>query len=482
MLLRELIAGVPNVECRADPQTPILGLTADSRTPCPGFLFAALPGMRDDGACHIDEALSRGAACVLAQHVLPDNVPQLLAADARETLARLAARWYGTETLPFALVGVTGTNGKTTVTHLVRQLLTRCRGAKVGLIGTNGVFIGDTALPAARTTPDALTLHALLSRMAFSGCTHVVMEVSSHALCQHRVTPLLFDVAAFTNLTQDHLDYHGTMENYCDAKARLFSRCRAAVVNGDDAWTTRLLQNCTCPVTRCGQGLENDLTAFDAHYENDGVAFTVCDDAQRFETRIAIPGAFSLYNALCALGIVRALGVPLDEAAAALTQCVGVRGRVEVVPTPRDYTVLIDYAHTPDALENILKTVCAFAKRDVWVVFGCGGDRDKTKRAQMGRIAGELADFLVLTSDNPRTESPYAILHDVLSGLARSKTPFAVLENRREAIAFALSHAQSGDVIVLAGKGHETYRIVGTQTLPFDEREEIKRYFLDQAT
>lgn len=481
MLLRELIANIPGVECRADPETPILGLTADSRAPCPGFLFAALPGERDDGARHIDEALSRGAVCVLTQHDLSNGTPQLIASDAREALARLAASWYGTEELPLRLVGVTGTNGKTTVTHLVCQLLTRCCGAKVGLIGTNGVFIGSTALPAARTTPDSLMLHALLSRMVSVGCTHAVMEVSSHALCQHRVTPLVFDAAAFTNLTQDHLDYHGTMQDYCDAKARLFARCRAAVVNGDDAWTPRLLQSSTCPVTRYGQGLENDLTAFAPRYENNGVAFTVCDDAQRLETHIAIPGEFSLYNALCALGIVRALGVPLDEATRALPTCHGVRGRAEVVPTPRGYTVLIDYAHTPDALENILKTVCAFAKRDVWVVFGCGGDRDKTKRAPMGRIAGELADFVILTSDNPRTEPPYAILHDTLSGLRESKTPFAVLENRREAIAFALSHAQSGDVIVLAGKGHETYQIIGTQTLPLDEREVVKQYFLERS-
>lgn len=477
MLLRELTANLPGVLCRAEAQTRILGLTADSRSVQPGFLFAALPGAQDDGARHIDEALSRGAACVLTQQPLPPGTPQLCAADAREALARLAARWYGTETLPFRLVGVTGTNGKTTVTHLVRQLLMRCCGAKVGLIGTNGVLLGDETLPAARTTPDSLTLHALLARMAEAGCTHVVMEVSSHALSQHRVTPLVFDAAGFTNLTRDHLDYHGTMDAYCDAKARLFSVCRAAVVNGDDPWTPRLLRACPCPVTRYGLGLTGDLAAFNPHYENDGVRFTVCDDAQRLETRIAIPGEFSLYNALCALGLMRALGVPLREAAQALRQCTGVRGRAEVVRVPRGCTVLIDYAHTPDGLESILKTVAAFAKRRVWVLFGCGGDRDRGKRAEMGRIAAALADFVVLTSDNPRTESPYAILHDVLCGLRESKTPFAVLENRREAIAFALSHAQSGDVLVLAGKGHETCQIIGTQAYPLDEREVVRSYF-----
>ena len=270
----------------------------------------------------------------------------------------------------------------------------------------------NAVLPAERTTPDALTLQRLLREMADAGCTHVVMEVSSHALVQRRAGAIDFALGVFTNLTQDHLDYHGTMEAYCDAKARLFRQCRAAAVNGDDPWTPRLLENVTCPVTRFGQGLANDLVGWDAHYCADRVSFTACSDSEHIPVTLHIPGAFSLYNALAALAAAQALGIPIEDAAQALSLCQGVRGRAEVVPTDTDYTVLIDYAHTPDGLKNILSTVCGFADARVLIVFGCGGDRDRTKRAEMGRIAARLADEVIVTSDNPRTENPYAILHD----------------------------------------------------------------------
>ena len=377
---------------------------------------------------------------------------------------------------PAPWVGITGTNGKTTTTYLLKQLLERCLGAKVGLIGTNQNMIGDAVLPAERTTPDALTLQRLLREMADAGCTHVVMEVSSHALVQRRAGAIDFALGVFTNLTQDHLDYHGTMEAYCDAKARLFRQCRAAAVNGDDPWTPRLLENVTCPVTRFGQGLANDLVGWDAHYCADRVSFTACSDSEHIPVTLHIPGAFSLYNALAALAAAQALGIPIEDAAQALSLCQGVRGRAEVVPTDTDYTVLIDYAHTPDGLKNILSTVCGFADARVLVVFGCGGDRDRTKRAEMGRIAARLADEVIVTSDNPRTENPYAILHEILAGMADSATPFAVLESRREAIAYALDHARTGDVVVLAGKGHETYQVVGAETLPLDERQVVREH------
>ena len=337
-------------------------------------------------------------------------------------------------------------------------------------------MIGDAVLPAERTTPDALTLQRLLREMADAGCTHVVMEVSSHALVQRRAGAIDFALGVFTNLTQDHLDYHGTMEAYCDAKARLFRQCRAAAVNGDDPWTPRLLENVTCPVTRFGQGLANDLVGWDAHYCADRVSFTACSDSEHIPVTLHIPGAFSLYNALAALAAAQALGIPIGDAAQALSLCQGVRGRAEVVPTDTDYTVLIDYAHTPDGLKNILSTVCGFADARVLVVFGCGGDRDRTKRAEMGRIAARLADEVIVTSDNPRTENPYAILHEILAGMADSATPFAVLESRREAIAYALDHARTGDVVVLAGKGHETYQVVGAETLPLDERQVVREH------
>ena len=251
---------------------------------------------------------------------------------------------------------------------------------------------------------------------------------------------------------------------------------RIAAVNGDDPWTPRLLENVTCPATRFGQGLANDLVGWDAHYCADRVSFTACSDSEHIPVTLHIPGAFSLYNALAALAAAQALGIPIEDAAQALSLCQGVRGRAEVVPTDTDYTVLIDYAHTPDGLKNILSTVCGFADARVLVVFGCGGDRDRTKRAEMGRIAARLADEVIVTSDNPRTENPYAILHEILAGMADSATPFAVLESRREAIAYALDHARTGDVVVLAGKGHETYQVVGAETLPLDERQVVREH------
>ena len=460
---------------RADARTEIRDLTLDSRAAGEGSLFFALHGEQEDGADYAGEALARGAVCVVTERSAA-NAPCVLVPDAHEAAARLAARWYGEPAKRMRVVGVTGTNGKTTTTYLLKQLLERCLGARVGLIGTNQNMIGERVLPAERTTPDALTLQRLLREMADEGCTHAVMAVSSHALVQRRVGAIGFALGVFTNLTQDHLDYHGTMEAYCDAKARLFRQCRAAVVNGDDPWTERLLRGVSCPLTRFGQGLANDLVGWDAHYCADRVSFTLCSDSEQLPATLHIPGAFSLYNALAALAAARALGVSLTDASRALSLCRGVRGRAEVVPTETDYTVLVDYAHTPDGLANILSAVCGFADARVLVVFGCGGDRDRTKRAEMGRIAARLADEVILTSDNPRTEDPYAILHEILGGMAGSTTPFAVIESRREAIACALDHARTGDVVVLAGKGHETYQVVGTETLPLDERQVVREH------
>ena len=351
---------------RADARTEIHDLTLDSRAAGEGSLFLALHGAREDGADYAKEAAARGAVCVVTEHAA-EGVPCVLVPDAHEAAAKLAARWYGEPAGRMTVVGVTGTNGKTTTTYLLKQLLERCLGAKVGLIGTNQNMIGDAVLPAERTTPDALTLQRLLREMADAGCTHVVMEVSSHALVQRRAGAIDFALGVFTNLTQDHLDYHGTMEAYCDAKARLFRQCRAAAVNGDDPWTPRLLENVTCPVTRFGQGLANDLVGWDAHYCADRVSFTACSDSEHIPVTLHIPGAFSLYNALAALAAAQALGIPIEDAAQALSLCQGVRGRAEVVPTDTDYTVLIDYAHTPDGLKNILSTVCGFADARVWV-------------------------------------------------------------------------------------------------------------------
>lgn len=476
MKLKELLAGLDILSSSADLNTDIHEVQYDSRLVEPGDLFIAVPGAAADGHKFIPMAREKGAACVLCEKIPEGDVPFVQVADTRRALAVVGGNRFDHPARELTMIGITGTSGKTTSTYLIKSILEQKAGAKVGLIGTIQNMIGDRALHTERTTPESFELQRLLREMSDAGCTHVVMEVSSHALVQRRAGAIDFALGVFTNLTQDHLDYHGTMEAYCDAKARLFRQCRAAAVNGDDPWTPRLLENVTCPVTRFGQGLANDLVGWDAHYCADRVSFTACSDSEHIPVTLHIPGAFSLYNALAALAAAQALGIPIEDAAQALSLCQGVRGRAEVVPTDTDYTVLIDYAHTPDGLKNILSTVCGFADARVLVVFGCGGDRDRTKRAEMGRIAARLADEVIVTSDNPRTENPYAILHEILAGMADSATPFAVLESRREAIAYALDHARTGDVVVLAGKGHETYQVVGAETLPLDERQVVREH------
>lgn len=475
--LSELISVLEEKEVRAPQDLTIGGLALDSRETGEGTLFFALPGEKEDGGDYIAEAKACGAVCAVCEQPPETEIPYILVPDAHKALALCAAVWYGTPAGKLTVVGVTGTNGKTTTTCLIKQLLERTKGAKVGLIGTNQNLIGESAVPAERTTPDALTLQRLLAQMVDAGCTYAVMEVSSHALMQKRVEGIRFRVGVFTNLTQDHLDYHGTMEAYCEAKARLFDQCDIACVNGDDAWTERLLTRFAGESVTFGQDMTNDLVGWRARYENDGVRFTACTDLDHEETRIGIPGGFSLYNALAALCAVQALGVPLHALAEALQGCIGVKGRCEVVPLSAPFTVIIDYAHTPDGLKNVLSTVCGFADGRVIALFGCGGDRDKSKRPRMGRIAAALSDFVVLTSDNPRTEDPYAILRDILPALLESKTPFAVVEDRRKAIGFALCEAKVGDVLVLCGKGHETDQEIGTTKYHLDEREVVREMF-----
>jgi len=454
---------------RADPETEITGICCDSRLLHPGELFVALPGSREDGHRYIPQALEKGAVCVVCQQP-PERGDYLLVEDSALALAELSAAFYGYPARELTLIGITGTNGKTTCSHLTAQLLEKTTGARVGIIGTNGSFFGEEYVPGENTTPDALQLQRLFRRMADAGCTYAVMEVSSHALQQKRTAGLTFDVGAFTNLSREHLDYHGSMEEYARAKGLLFSQCLCAVINADDLWQKSVAADFTGKVFTFGQRLDADLVGWQSSFFRDRVEFTAVSDGGAYPAVLHIPGEFSLYNALTALAILQQLGIPLFKSTAALRDCCGVRGRAEVLPCDRGYTVLVDYAHTPDGLENILRAVCAFAENRVITVFGCGGDRDRGKRPEMARISQRYSDLLVLTSDNPRYENPYAILLDILAGLDGSR-PFAVLEDRRRAIAYAMAEARPGDVVLLAGKGHETQQIRGGKTLPFDERE-----------
>ena len=478
MTLRDLLAGVPLTGGSLDLEMEINSISSDTRTLKPGALFAALPGAEADGHQFIQAALEKGAAAVLCQRAPEYPGPWLTAEDVRLAFALVCANWFGRPGEGMTLVAVTGTNGKTTTTSLLKELLERALGAKVGLIGTNRNMIGPEELPAHRTTPGSFELQSLLRRMADGGCTHVVMEVSSHALVQHRTAGLTFDAGVFTNLTQDHLDYHHTMEEYRRAKGLLFQQCRRAVLNLDDEAGRWYLDNIPCPAFTYSENKNGaDLSARNIRLFPSHVEFEALTLGEISRVHLPIPGGFSIYNALSALSAGLCLGLALEDMARVMPSVHGVKGRVEVVPVPRAYTVLIDYAHSPNALENILSTARDFTAGRLICVFGCGGDRDKTKRPIMGAVAGELADVAVVTSDNPRTEDPQAIIGDILAGMSGSEAELRVEPDRREAIGWALSQGGPGDVIVLAGKGHETYQEIGGVQYPMDEREIVADWF-----
>ena len=483
MKLKELLEGIEVLDATADMEMEIPHVSYDSRATQPGDLFVAMTGFAADGHAFIGKAMAAGASAVLCQKQPEDPaVPYVRVADSRRALAEVGANFFGHPADSMTMVGVTGTNGKTTTTYLLKSILEQAAGAKVGLIGTNQNMIGEEIIPTERTTPESFELQRLFAQMRDAGCTHVVMEVSSHALALDRVYGVHYAVGIFTNLTQDHLDFHKTMEAYCDAKAILFRNCDVGVCNADAPWTERLLKDATCRKFSYAEQAAADLRAENVCLEADHVAFDAVTKEKSVPIRVNIPGGFMVYNTLDVLGAALMLGIPLEKSADVLARVPHVKGRVEVVPTPgKDYTVLIDYAHSPDGLENVLTSVKGFAKGRTIALFGCGGDRDKTKRPKMGKIAAEIADFVVVTTDNPRTEKPGDIIADILPGMQDSDTPHVVVEDRIEAIHWAMDHAEPGDVIVLCGKGHETYQEVNHVKHHMDEREIVADYLNAKA-
>ncbi len=474
--LGELIGGLDVTRLAADPETPVTGLHADYRQIKPGDVFIAIRGRERDGHDFIPAAIAAGASVILAERPV-EGAPYVLTPNSRRAMALAAGNFYGNPARELQIIGVTGTNGKTTTTNLIKQILESATGQKVGLIGTNRDMIGDREVghhSTTPTTPDSLELHALLRRMADEGCKYAVMEVSSHALALERVHGIRFAQGIFTNLTEDHLDFHKTMEDYAAAKAKLFAMSDVSIINIDDPWAETMMKAAGGRLyTYSARSDDADLTARDVKLHAMSVSFCALMTGKIEKLRLGIPGIFSVYNALAATASAINAGVSLEAVRDAMSRCSGVRGRVEVVPTDTDFTVLIDYAHSPDALEKILTTVRAFTKGRLIAVFGCGGDRDREKRPIMGRIASQKCDYVVVTSDNPRTEDPDRILSDVVSGMERDGAPFAVLADRREAIAHALSVARAGDTVALLGKGHEDYQIIGREKLPFDERQVV---------
>ena len=479
MKLQELLAGVAVQSRTAAPELEIGEVRYDSRAVEKGDLFVAIRGYATDGHRYIEKALAQGAAAIVCEEA-PAGAPAVVVENSRRALAEIAANRFGHPADSMVMLGVTGTNGKTTTTYLIKHILEQA-GHTVGLIGTNQNLIGSEAIETERTTPESYELQALFARMRDAGCTHVIMEVSSHSLVLDRVHGIRFAVGTFTNLTQDHLDFHKTMEEYRRAKARLFAVSDRGVINLDDPAADAMLADALCPcLTFSCEKDAADLTARNIGLHADGVSFLANTRGELARVRLAIPGHFSVENALAALGIALQLDMPLADAAKALATATGVKGRVEVVPTDTDYTVLIDYAHSPDGVENVLRAVRGFAKGRVVALFGCGGDRDRTKRPKMGAIAAALSDFRIVTSDNPRTEEPQAIIDDILEGMKDTKTPTRVIVDRPEAIRWALAHARKEDIIVLMGKGHETYQEVNHVKHHMDEREIVADYFADR--
>ncbi len=479
MKLHDLFQGIEILDSNAPMDLEISHVRYSSLQVQPGDLFVAIVGYETDGHKYIPNAIERGADLILCEKEMPHNTPWIRVENTRKALAQLGANWYGHPAESMKMIGVTGTNGKTSVTYLLKSMLEQ-QGAKVGLIGTICNLIGDEELPTERTTPESFELQGILAQMRDKGCSHVVMEVSSHALYLDRTATIPFTVGAFTNLTEDHLDFHKTMENYRKAKSLLFSQCEYGVFNKADPATPKMIAEAKCHCTTFGAG--GDLCAENVILESDHVEMDVLEGELRGRLRIGIPGRFTVSNGLMALAIARKLGMDFHTAIHALSRAEGVKGRIEVVPTPgKDYTVLIDYAHTPDGLENVLRSVKDFCKGRVILVFGCGGDRDNKKRPMMGEIALKYADLTIVTSDNPRTEEPMAIIREILAGMKNGEDRYIVQENRRKAIALALRLGQKDDMIILAGKGHETYQIIGKEKTHLDEREEVAAVLWDES-
>ena len=480
MKLTQVLSGVSLLSTVKE-DIEILNVAYDSRRVTPGSLFVCIKGFETDGHKYIDSAVKNGAAAILVQDAAYECcVPCIQAEDTRKALAQIGANFYGHPEKEMKIIGVTGTNGKTTVTTLMKSVL-EFTGKKVGLIGTNENMIGSRILPTERTTPESLDLFALFREMKNEGTEYVIMEVSSHSLVLNRVFGILFDVGVFTNLTQDHLDFHETMENYYQAKRLLFNTCQIGVVNLDDPAGKRIKETASCPLLTYAIDTESDFKANNLRISPRGVIFDLLTNGKTLPARLGIPGKFSAYNALAALSACVALGITPEKVIDALLVAKGVKGRAETVYTRTDYTILIDYAHTPDGLENIIKTVKEFSQGRVVTLFGCGGDRDPVKRPIMGEIAGRLSDYCIITSDNPRTEEPRAIIRQIEAGMKQTDCAYTVIENRRDAIRYAIETAQPKDCIILAGKGHETYQIIGKEKRHFDEREVIRDILADTA-
>lgn len=476
MRLDEVTARLFTAELRGEGKTTFTGIAADSRKVQPGDLFVCIPGNRVDGHDFAEEAMKRGASALMVERWLNTPLPQIRVRDIRRASALLAAHFLDHPTHHLRLIGVTGTNGKTTITHLLEQIFSRQQ-FRTGLIGTIRHKVGDRWLESMNTTPDAIDLQLMFKEMVMARTDYALMEVSSHALELGRVRGCRFRTAIFTNLTQDHLDFHGNMEQYLLAKSLLFSQLgnsyeqwqQFAVLNADDPAADMLQKVCAQPIITYGIEQGAEVMAREIELGSGHTSFVLDTFRGKMKVRMKLVGKFSIYNALAATSAALLEEIPLENIVRTLEQVPGVPGRFERVDEGQPFTVIVDYAHTPDSLENVLRTIGAFARKRVFCVVGCGGERDRTKRPLMAEVAVNHSDHAIFTADNPRREPLEQILSDMIKGV-EGRTGWTVVEDRKQAIEEAVFAAEEGDVVLIAGKGHETYQLVGEERLHFDDR------------
>lgn len=486
--LKDIISTLDVQQVQGNQNVSIQDITADSRAVKPNSLFIALDGATVDGHNYIGKAVDAGAVAVIVSKpvTVPADVCVITVDDTRQAMMVCVPYFFDYPANRMRMVGVTGTNGKTTTTHMIRHIL-KAQGFKVGVIGTVHIMIGDTSYPIHNTTPDVVDLQHILHQMVQENVEYCVMEVSSHALALGRVSGVEFDTAVFTNLTQDHLDFHKTFENYLAAKCKLFEQVSApnqvkdnkgAVINIDDSYGYRVMEKTTAPTITYSKLGKGTLNASDVHMSTKNSQYTVNYKGESYPVSMNTTGLFNVYNTLAAIGACLQEGISMEAIDTALKTFSSVPGRFELIEEGQDFAVVVDYAHTPDGLQNILETAKAIKENRIIIVFGCGGDRDATKRPIMGRIAAEYGDKIYVTSDNPRTEDPVQIVKDVEVGVKealREGTSYEVIVDRREAINHAIHDAKAGDIVIIAGKGHENYQILKNETIHFDDREEARK-------
>lgn len=468
MRLYKLIEGLADINI---PDREISSVTDNTKKVRKDCIFVCVKGGSFDGHDAAAEMLEKGAAVIVAERDLGLGNKQIITDNSRKFYGELCAAWFDHPEKKLKIIGVTGTNGKTTITNVIKNIFMK-NGVKTGLIGTICNEIGDETVHTYNTTPMAFDYMCLLDKMVKAGCKYAVMEVSSFGLVQHRIGPTHFDMGIFTNLTQDHLDYHKTMENYYQAKKMMFDECDYALINTDDEYGRRIFSEISCKKERYGISSEADYYADAIKIKSDGTSFWYCYNGKSQLVNMKMTGMFNVSNVTAAISVCLKAGLPIEDILKAVSEYNGVKGRCEIIPTGRDFTVICDYAHTPDAVENILKSVREYTEGRLICLFGCGGNRDAKKRPLMAKAAAKFADRLIITSDNPRDEIPEAIIDDILAGLKDSEIPFDVVVDRTKAIHHSLKIAEKGDIIVLAGKGHEDYQVLpGNEHIHFDERE-----------